>query len=102
MPNYDYTCPKCGTFEAYGRPDDRFLECGVCGGQAERRPFSSVPYLKGETVSKSIPDPEYRWDAEKREHRASGWDLDRAVRHLRKGIREDKEGRRSVDLKGIK
>ena len=101
MPIYRYRCPDCGVFEMDGRRDEREAEC-ACGSTATRLPFSGVPYLRGETVSKNIPDPAYRFDAQAKEHRATGWDLDRAVRTLRTGIREDSEGRRYVDLKGIK
>jgi len=100
MPYYDFNCPSCGVYEASGHRDDRHQVC-VCGAIAERLPYSGVPQLKGETVSLNIPDPSYRFDAGAREHRATGWDLDRAVRHLRSARTEDKDGRTFVGLKGV-
>ena len=46
----------------------------------------------------AIPDPAYRQEAQKRQLRSQGWDYDRAVRHIRDRMSEDKEGRRQVDL----
>lgn len=100
MPRYDFRCPSCGVFEAQAGRDDRFIEHD-CGSVAERRPFSGVPALKGETVSRNIPDADYRQDALKRESRASGWDVDRAVRTMRKGLVEDGQGNKSIDMKKV-
>ena len=35
----------------------------------------------------------------KRESRASGWDVDRAVRSMRKNLKEDSEGNKVIALK---
>lgn len=102
MPLYAYLCPFCrAAFEERAGLDDRFLECPGCGSTAERRPFSGVPYISGETVARDIPDASYRQEAQERGLKRDGWDLDRSVRHLRKGIKEDNQGRRFVDLKGV-
>lgn len=100
MPLYDYACPSCGVFEAYGHLDERFLEC-ACGVLAERRPFSGVPNLKGETVSRNIPDPSYRTEAQKRELNQTWGDGTKSMELLRKARREDGQGRVSVDTRGI-
>ena len=99
MPVYAYHCPNCGIFEAYAGLDAGTLACPNCAQSARRRPFSSVPYIKGETVAKAIPDGFYRQEAEHRELKQQGWDLDRSVRHLRKGLVEDKDGHRSFDMR---
>ena len=46
----------------------------------------------------AIPDPAYRQEAQKRQLRSQGWDYDRAVRHIRSRMSEDKQGRKQVDL----
>lgn len=35
MPLYDYSCPACGDFEAWGRRDEETMEC-ACGSEAIR------------------------------------------------------------------
>lgn len=96
MPLYVYLCPKEGLFEAHGRHDERFIEC-ACGEQAERRPFSGLPQIKGKVETHAIPDDSERWHRAEIDHKAKGWDLDRAVRYLRKGIREDNQGHHVFD-----
>lgn len=100
MPRFDFRCPACGVFEAYAGRDERELEC-ACGIQASRLPFSGLPSIKGETVAKAIPDPQYRFDAEKRAHRAKGWDEDRAIRTMRSALVEDNQGNKNLDLRRI-
>ena len=92
MPRYDYRCLEHGVFEQQGRLDEDVVSC-VCGQPARRCPYSGVPYLKGETVSRNIPDPEYKTDAQKRELRGQGWDIDRSVRTMRKGLVETEAGK---------
>ena len=36
MPYYDFTCPKCGVFEAFARREEDTSPCS-CGEQAPRR-----------------------------------------------------------------
>ena len=101
MPKYDYLCPGCHeAFEANAGVHERFLEC-VCGSQAERRPFSGIPNLKGATVARSIPDPAYRQEAEKRALNASWGDGARSVEMLRKNSFTDAQGNKQIDLKGM-
>ena len=97
MPRYDYRCPEHGIFEAHAGLDARQEPCPVCGFTSERRPFSGIPYLNGETTSKNIPEPVYKQHQEGKELRATGWDLDRAVRHLRGGIKETETGGHQFD-----
>ena len=97
MPIYSYRCPDDGVFEQYGGRDDDLVTC-PCGQAARRLPFSSVPYIKGATVARSIPDPAYKTEAMRREHRAKGWDEDRAIRTMRKGLVEDAQGNKSLDM----
>lgn len=102
MPRYDYKCPNCEAyFEADGRHDDRYMECGVCGSEAERRPFSGIPHLKGETVSKNIPDAAYRNDAARRELAQSWGTAERSMELIRAHRKEDSEGRKYVDTPAI-
>lgn len=97
MPTYLYRCPACGKeFEAYGRLDDRYIAC-FCGETAERRPFSGIPHIKGETVAKAIPDPQYRHEAEKRAFNQTWGDATRSMELLRANRVEDSQGRVSID-----
>ena len=100
MPVYLYRCPEHGYFEQVGGLDESLTYC-ACGEPSRRAPYSGIPYIKGETVAKEIPEGEYRREARDRAHRATGWDLDRAVRTLRGAVSEDKEGRKQVDLREI-
>lgn len=96
MPTYLYRCPAHGEFEAQAGRDDRAV-VHVCGRDAERLPFSGrVSVLQ----PGAIPDPVYAQEKVLRENRAKGWDYDRAVRHVRKHIREDREGNKVVDMTG--
>jgi putative FmdB family regulatory protein len=98
MPVYDYWCVVDGAFEQVAGRDCTSQPCPACGSDARR--LLSVPHLKGQTVVKSIPDPLYRADAALRASRASGWDVDRAVRTMRKGMRTDEQGNQSVSARG--
>lgn len=95
---YLYRCAEGHEFEQQGGLDDALTHC-ACGQPARRRPFSGIPYLKGETVARSIPDPHYWHEAALKESRASGWDVDRAVRAMRSNIREDTTGNKFVEVK---
>jgi putative FmdB family regulatory protein len=102
MRTYDYRCRTCGeTFERVAGLLDRFVE-GPCGHQAERRPFSGVPNLKGETVSRSIPDPSYRIEAEKRDLNSTWGDASRSAEMLRKNAYNDGTGMKKIDMAGMK
>ena len=103
MPTYAYLCPNCrDSFEAVGRTDDRFQECPRCGSSAERRPFSGIPYIKGETVARSIPDPSYAQEKGKKELKAQGWTAERSIDLIRKNLVTDDKGEKSLDLKAMK
>ena len=93
MPKYAYGCGADGTFEEWAGLDDSTMPCPICHQPARRRPFSGVPNLKGETVSRSIPDPHYRQDAMAREHLQSYGGVDKAMEHIRSGIVETETGR---------
>lgn len=92
MRTYLYRCVEGHQFERQGGLDDDLVHCD-CGQPARRRPYSSVPYLKGDTVARAIPDPAYRQDAEKRELHQTWGDASRSVEMLRAARVEDKEGR---------
>ena len=100
MPKYDYRCPACGVYEAEGRRDERQVEHD-CGLTADRLPFSGVPYLKGETMPKQIPDEAYRVDAQKRAFEKSWGPEERAVEMMRSNLVEDNQGRKSVNTKAM-
>jgi putative FmdB family regulatory protein len=100
MPLYDYHCSACGGFEMSAGRDERWVKC-ACGLDAERRPFSGVPYLKGETMPKQIPDEAYRFDAQKREFERSWGPEERAVEMMRANLVEDNQGRKSVNTKAM-
>jgi putative FmdB family regulatory protein len=98
MPRYDFTCPKCGVFEAYGSLDDSTVEC-ACGNTAHRRPFHGIPNIAGETVAH---DPRERFEADKRRHEKEWGPVDRSYEMLRKSVVEDKQGHKFVDMKEAK
>lgn len=100
MPRYDYRCPNCGTFERDAGRDERQVEC-ACGFTADRRPFSGAPYLNGQTVSRAIPDPAYRQEAEKRQFNDTWGTAERSMEMLRKNVVVDNEGRKSIDMKAM-
>ncbi len=46
MPTYDYSCAKCGRFEAFQRISDEPLStCPVCGGSVKRLISASAGIL---------------------------------------------------------
>ncbi len=49
MPNYDYRCQKCGTFEVWQSIKDNVLaSCPTCGAKVERLISAGVGFvLKG-------------------------------------------------------
>lgn len=98
MPRYDYGCACGNTFEEFGTRDQGSMECPVCHKPARRRPFSGAPYLKGDTVARSIPDPAYRMEAEKRELNATWGDGSRSVEMLRNAMTETETGIKQIDL----
>lgn len=98
MPRYDFGCVRHGTFEATAGRDCTTQPCPRCGADAARE--LSVPFIAGATVARSIPDPEYRREADLRKSRASGWDTDRAVRAMRGAMHEGRDGQKSVNLGG--
>jgi hypothetical protein len=81
MPYYNYNCGICGMFEQRAGYDDKFVACS-CGLDAERAPFSGVPGIIG-----------FVGDGAE-----TGWDGDRAIGFLRSKVREDKEGRKTVNV----
>lgn len=101
MPRYDYRCDACGVFERLAGRDDGYVPC-VCGRTARRQPFSGAPYLKGETVVSTIPDPAYKFDAEARAHRESWGGIERVYDGLHKNqIVDEKTGQKSIDVKAM-
>lgn len=96
MPLYDFRCRAHGAFEATVGRGCSVQPCPRCGKDSARE--LSVPYIAGQTVARSIPDADYRHEAALRASRKSGWDVDRAVRAMRKSVREDSAGNRSVAL----
>lgn len=102
MPRYDYGCEAHGVFEAFGLVSDSFQPCPDCHEPARRRPFSGLPNLKGETVSRNqIPDPAYKQEAEKRHLNETWGDVSRSVELIRKNSFVDAQGHRQIDLKGM-
>mgnify|MGYP001611555329 CR=1 len=97
MPRYDYLCGAHGVFEATVGRGVTSHPCPTCGNPATRE--LSVPFIAGGTVARSIPDQDYRHEADLRESRASGWDTDRAVREMRKTMREDSHGEKHVAIR---
>ncbi len=101
MARFDYACPNCGVFEMDAGRDERQVE-HACGMTATRRPFSGVPYLNGQTVAKSIPDPAYRQEAEHRQLKETWGGVDRTYEMLHRNTHMDeKTGMKQVDLKAM-
>ena len=97
VPTYAYACPAClKGFEAVGSIHDRWKTC-ECGSQAERRPSSGIPYIKGETVARDIPDPVYKQEREKRDLNQSWGDASRSVEMMRKHISLDEKGQKQLN-----
>lgn len=101
MPVYVYGCGADGNFEAAGSHNDSCQPCPVCHQPARRRPFSGLPNLKGDTVARTIPDPSYRQEAEKRHLNQIWGDASRAAEMLRKNVVEDAQGNKQIDMKGM-
>ncbi len=87
----------------YAGRDDRQVEC-ACGLAATRRPFSGVPYLKGETMPLQIPDPAYKEEAQKRQFNDTWGTAERSMEMLRAATKTkaaetaaDKTGLRHID-----
>lgn len=99
-PLYDFGCACGNSFEEYGSRDADYSECPVCHKPARRKPFSGAPHIKGETVARSIPDPAYRMEAEKRELNATWGDASRSVEMIRQNMVETPAGK-VLDLKGM-
>ena len=101
MPAYVYGCGACGNFEAIGRREDDYAPCPVCHNPARRRPYSGIPNIAGETVARSIPDPAYRFEAEKREFNQSWGTAERTMELVRQNTHTDIEGRKHVNTKAM-
>ena len=97
---YAYRCEEHGVFEQTGGLDDDLTRC-VCGQPARRMPYSGVPNLKGETVSKNVPDAAYRNEAQKRELNQTWGDASRSMELLRAHRVEDSQGRVSIDTAAV-
>ena len=98
MRTYLYRCVEGHEFERQGGLDDALANC-ECGQSARRRPYSGVPFLKGETVAKQIPDPHYKQEAEKRELSQTWGDATRSMEMLRAARVENADGTKSVDMR---
>lgn len=98
MPTYLYGCGCGNAFEKFGKLDDSEADCPVCHNPARRRPFSGLPYLKGDTVARSIPDPVYKAEAQKRELNQTWGDASRSAEMIRKATVKDERGERSLDM----
>lgn len=101
MPTYLYSCGHCGTFEQFAGLDDSSVPCPTCQAMAKRRPFSGVPHLKGETVSRAIPDTAYRQEAEKRDLTRTWGDSTRSLELLRKHSYQDAKGWTQVNTAAV-
>ena len=98
---YRYRCPGCGDFEALAGLDDRHIAC-ACGLDAERRPYTGLPSIHGETVARNIPEMAYRNEAIKRDFNQSWGTAERSVELLRKhSYIDESSGDRVVDVKAM-
>jgi len=95
MPTYDFRC-KCGEVsEVRAGYDAPPITCPACGGVAYRAPFCAGVSIRGATVAGSWPTtPEDRDEAERKDLKRKGWDGDRAMEFVRKGIYEDQSGQK--------
>lgn len=102
MPRYLYRCEEHGVFERFAGRDDRYVACD-CSRTAKRLPYSGVPYLKGDTVPiRQIPDPVYRQEAEAKELHSTWGTAERSMEMLRKNVVVDDQGRKSIDMTGMR
>ena len=98
MRTYLYRCVEGHEFERQGGLDDDLAYC-QCGQSARRRPYSSIPYLKGDTVSRAIPDPAYRMAAQEKDLKKTWGDADRSMEMLRAARTTDAQGNMSIDMR---
>jgi putative FmdB family regulatory protein len=101
MPTYAYRCQLCNNaFEEGAGRNDRYILCG-CGGTAERRPFSGVPAIKGETVARDIPDASYRDERLKRDLAQSWGTAEKSATLIRKHSHIDDTGTQQLDVRAL-
>ena len=61
MPNYDYSCPKCGTFETFQKmSDDSLTECPTCESSVKK--IFTTPGIVGMPNGPKDTSPVYRSD----------------------------------------
>ena len=101
MPIYAYRCQIChSAFKEVAGRDDRYIAC-ACGGQAERRPFSGVPAIKGETVAQAIPEPQYRDERLKRELAQTWGTAEKSATLIRRHSHIDDTGTQQLDVRAL-
>ena len=94
MPLFDFKCKQGHQTEVRAGYDPLGeIPCPTCGRPALRVRFYSV-HIRGDTVSKALPgEPlEEKRERQKRQLKIAGWDGDRAMEFVRKGVFEDKKG----------
>ena len=85
----------------YAGRDERQVEC-QCSLTATRLPFSGVPYLKGDTVVSAIPDPQYKFEAERRQFNDTWGPVEKVYEGLHKNtVIDDKTGQKSINTKAM-
>lgn len=73
--------------------DVKSIPCPACGNEAIRDFSRNVALMGLPTRGSSVSSiPEERLEAERKDLKARGWDGDRAMEFVRKGIHEDGQG----------
>lgn len=93
MPTYDYRC-NCGVVtEARQGVDVKSIPCPACGHKATRQFSCKVALMGLPTRGTSVPTcPEEKAELDRKDLKRKGWDGDRAMEFVRKGVHEDEQG----------
>jgi len=95
MPSYDFRCDCGEVTEARRGVDVKSIPCPACGGNAVRAFPRNVGLMGLPTRGSSMPAlPEDKAEAQRKDLKSRGWDGDRAVEFIRKGMYEDRDGQK--------
>jgi hypothetical protein len=101
MPLYTFAC-ECGErVDKLASYDDVVRVCAVCGGAARRVEFYSEQGVQTEKADIPSSEGAYSQEAQKRELKSRGWDIDRTYDAIRKSVVEGPDGNKRVDTTKI-
>lgn len=97
MPTYDFTCPKCGTFEQRASYDTEVVPCD-CGRGASRESVYPITYKMGMGELPPRHEADEIDHLAKKELNKKGWNYDRTMTEIRKNKKVDKDGNTYIDM----